>query len=124
MENEKQAENSKNIEPSEPIIHNTELDAISNIFNQEIKKDDLNIKVKGYDFNLDDDIELLDIEESIKKANIKRYTRKKDKIEKKDKKENKNVLKHYTRKIESDQNVEILAEDILEKLKMKTMKIT
>ena len=83
-------------------IENQELDVISNIFNK--KDEDINLFVKGYDYNLEDDLDLLDLEKTIKAANIKKYTRKKvtngDNIE-----ENKvvvepeTVVKHYTRKI-------------------------
>lgn len=51
--------------------------------------------VKGYDFDKDnDDIDLLELEKTIKEANIKRYTRKKKKVEKK--------VKRFTRKKEQD----------------------
>ena len=81
----------------EPKIQSYELDVISNIFNKKMnndinKDDEINLKVKGYDFDINDDIELLDIEESIKEANIKKFTRKKEK-------KAKNPLKRYTRKI-------------------------
>ena len=88
-------------------IENQELDVISNIFSK--KDENINILVKGYDYNLEDDLDLLDIENTIKAANIKKYTRKKvtkdDNIEKKEKvEEPKAIVKHYTRKIGNSLN--------------------
>lgn len=84
-------------------IENQELDLISNIFNN--KDNDIKISVKGYDYDLENDIDLVDIENTIKAANIKKYTRKKDLKEVKENNEEKfeeTTIKHYTRKINTD----------------------
>ena len=95
----------------EPKIQNKELDMISNIFNKADNEDEIDIKVKGYDYGSDDDFDLLDLEASIKEANIKKYTRKKKE------KKSKNATKRYTRKIVKDQSEEINNSSVEEDIK-------
>ena len=84
-------------ETTERKIESEKLNLVSNVFNK--KEDDIkNISVKGYDYDFENDTDLLDIENTIKAANIKRYTRKKDN---KDEVKSDNVVKHYTRKIDN-----------------------
>ena len=113
------------IEEEERKIEHPELDNISKIFNEnavmnENVKNNYNLGVKGYDFN-EEDLDLDDLESTIKEANIKKYTRKKKKevnnsnVKKYTRKrkpvKEKTKPKRYTRKVVSDTIFEEVEDD-------------
>lgn len=97
---------SKNIEKMISVFENADSTMVFN--SQELKgKNNIRKTVKGYDYEDDEDEDLLELENTIKEANFKRYTRKKTAgktlIEETEKKEETKPSKRYTRKKKKEQ---------------------